>query len=247
MFFFKKSEIILDAFTSHAGVYEHFPVQQSTNLLPNWWRSLPKTLETVKYGIFHNQSTMKKCDGFLDLYKNSFMIPNFSDVIIQTYDDGRWDAIYSADNMPQMISHTREQYGPEFDNHIHIKVDTPWVFKESTGINFYFGDPFWNRIKTLNKYSVCSGVVNYKYQCNTSVNMLLPKQENRIEIAAGEPMAVIIPLTEKKVVVKTHLVDISEIEKMYQRHYVSSFMGKYKMQKKSFQSKEKKCPFGFGK
>jgi hypothetical protein len=247
MFFFKKSEIVLDAFTHHAGVYEHFPIQQSVNMMPNWWKQLPKTMTSEKYGIFYEQSTMKKCDGFLDLYKNSISIPNFSELIIQTYDYGEWKSLYSASNMPEIISHSRAQYGPEFDDQIHIKIDTPWVFIEKSGINFYFADPFWSRIKKLNMYSVCPGIVNYKYQINTSVNILLPKINSTVTLDAGDPLVTIIPITDKKVIVKNHLVDISEVQKIYDKHYISSFMGKYKNQKKYLQAKEKKCPFGFDK
>jgi hypothetical protein len=69
--------------------------------------------------------------------------------------------------------------------------------------------------------------------------------ERIIELRAGEPAAMIIPLTERTLKIKTHLVSPQELNNMNPKPI--TFNHHYQFVKKAMDKKEAKCPFGFGK
>ena len=84
MFWFKRKTITVDAFTNQAGVYEYFPINKSTKHLPDWWLSLPKLQNFEnEAGIPFELSTMKRCPGFVDLYKKSFTLSSYTELKIK--------------------------------------------------------------------------------------------------------------------------------------------------------------------
>jgi hypothetical protein len=55
----------------------------------------------------------------------------------------------------------------------------------------------------------------------------------------------LIPLSDKNIKIKTHVVTSAELSKLNSRPRV--FTNYYNKRKKILQSNHKKCPFGFGK
>lgn len=245
-FLFKRQKIVVDAFTSNAGVHRLYPIDKSTNKFPSWWKHFPAKIITISdHGVVYPQSTIKACPGVRDLYKNSFSIPMWSDLIVRTSSDGNWVYQYSDRTTPKIIQSHDEKQLPILNSYIHIKLESPWVFVEKSGINFYFTDSFYDKMDKWNEYKNIPAIVNYKYQNITNVNMFLPKVENTITINSGTPIATIIPLTEKEVVIKSHLVTIEEFDRLKTTNgYMGSFTNQYDKRKKILE-KQSKCPFGF--
>ena len=245
MIFFKKSVIHLDSFTTNSGIHDLFPIQSSNNFIPDWWKNIPKTYsEKDEYGIVTQHATMKSCVGFLDLYKTGFIIPNWSDVIFRTYPDGSWAYKQAAENLPQITSHNSNQYG-DLQNLIHAKIESPWIITEKTGVSFLFTDPKWNKLKNINDFVVLDGVVNFKYQHSTHINIFIQQKDNQINLNAGDPLVHLIPLSDKKVKIKNHLVDETEYTNIKNKSsYCSKFSKKY-MFNKNIKDSKQKCPFGF--
>jgi hypothetical protein len=249
MFFIKKKKIVVDAFTSNQSVHDFFPIQTAVNFIPDWWKQIPSTYEsTNKFGLKLKQPTLKRCDGFLHLYRKGFIIPLWSDLIIETKETGQWFYSWSDLNGNNIIDHEREQIGNSLPHMIHIKITSPWAIREKTGVEFHWTDPMWNKLEKLSKISVLPGVVNFKYQNTNHINCFLPAENNRYEISNGQPMAHCIPLSDSDVEIKTHMVSNEEFINMRlldtQRF---SFLNFYKNKVKIIDKKEKKCPFGFGK
>ena len=63
-------------------------------------------------------------------------------------------------------------------------------------------------------------------------------------LEAGQPLVMLVPLTDKEVIVKKHLIGKDEMIRKYVR--VTTFHNHYVKEKKIQQQKEKKCPFHFG-
>ena len=69
---------------------------------------------------------------------------------------------------------------------------------------------------------------NYKYQIGTNINIFFSNTKANIDIAAGQPMAHIIPLSESPIEIKTHVISDDEMRKkaiIYSSS--SSFVSKY--------------------
>lgn len=253
MFWFKRKQIVVDAFTNQAGVHQYFPYERSSRNLPEWWKSLPKTNTYHNNGIAHESSTMKRCVGFTELFKNSWTIPMFTDLKISIEDD-HWNCITAAglaDSRGHIIivdSHSRDQFGREFDAYCQFKILMPWLLKEKTGVNFTMIGAYWNQTKLLDQLYVAPGVLNFKYQSSTNVSFFTKTENKIITINAGQPLAYLIPMTDKDVVIKSHLVSENEYRNMLTTStYASKFVDRYKFNKRITDSQEKKCPFGFGK
>jgi hypothetical protein len=171
--FSKKTTITLDAFTTSEGMKMLNPIAPIREFYPKWLKELKPTGKTLhKEGgsiksLFPDDgaevefSTIKKCPSMKDLYNTGFIIPLWSDVVIRTTPRGIEDVFYSYKDSPAPNFHSKDQLGPAFNNFLHIKINTPWIIKEKTGANFYFGSPFWSNIDLIEDMFFTPGIINY--------------------------------------------------------------------------------------
>lgn len=239
MFLFKSKPIVVDAFTKNAGIYEYFQPASAMNFVPTWWKNLPKNIDVVRHGISIPHATMKQCDGFIEQYKNSFIVPLWADLAIETREDGYWSYVFSTEDTPNINEHQEHMTRDvdAFKHLIQLKLTTPWLFTEKDGVKFQLMEPFWNRIERTDTLHTAPGILNFKDQ-NAVVNVFLSQKQNQtIRMQSGDPLLQYVPLSDRKVVVKSHLVDDTEWKRIHDRKmYVSSFSGVYRKNKK-------RCPF----
>lgn len=235
--FFKRKKIVVDAFTQNVNAFDLFPVESSNKFLPGWWKNLPANyfIENSN-GISLKRTTLKSCVGFTNLYQNGFIIPLWSDLVIQT--QGNIYSYQFADNVSNIAFHGIEQIGSEFTNHVHIKIVSPWKFREKSGIKFLYLEPTWNEPADMFIQKTPPGLVEFKYQHTTNVNIFL-SNGRRYEWSAGKPLAHIIPMSDNEVEIKTHLVGEEEIVRAMNSGF--PFFNNGYIQSKKI--KENKCPF----
>lgn len=245
-FFFKRKKIVVDCFNTSKTTIEIAPIEKAVNFYPDWWKKIPDSFyEANNDGVKLQIPTIKRCVAFTDLYKNGFIMPLWTDMIIETVTNNYVWAF--ADERTIIQSHDSKQFGNQFPDFMHIKIRSPWKIREKTGIEFLWMEPIWNNIKGLNKFYVLPGVLNYKYQHATEVNMFIPNCENKIDMKTGNPLVHLVPLTEKDVELRHHLIDEKEIEDLYDAERRLHFINNYRKNVTIRKNKEKKCPFGFGK
>jgi len=228
--------ITLDAYTEHAGVYYQNPIVKSTQTYPEWWKSLKSHcgVATESSPIVTPMATIKVCEGLLDMYKNMFTIPLWTDIIIKYDEQGNFAWKSSADDT-KIGHHPPAQFEhEEFADLIHMKITVPWQLQEKSGVNFQLFNSDWNKPSDMFKFRIPGGVLNYKYQCGANCNIWLPKKVDAdISLYAGEPLINLLPLTERKVILKTHLVESKEMKEMANKFaYSSKFHGRYRIMKK---------------
>ena len=244
MIFFKRKEIVVDCFTNINTVHEFFPIQESSKFLPDWWKNTPKyRLTNNAYNLF-DQKTIKSCNGLIDTYKEGFMIPLWSDLLINVKD--KIVNCVFADQKSSIESHPLEQWKTYADpNQVgHVKIINPWKIKTKSNIKFFFTKPYWN-YKMLEDFSILSGTVSYKYQHSSHINMFINLEKDKnVIVGANSPIVHIMPLTENKVIFKNHLIDDKEFNSFSNKF---TFGNSYNFTKRLLDKKEKKCPFGFGK
>lgn len=239
--FFKKTELTVDCFTTNINAFELFPIQESKHFYPEWWKNLPKNEFTEnRNGLPIPISTMKRCEGFINLYQSGFIIPLWSDIIIQTHGMNNYSFEF-ADGVSTLSYHNSDQLGPQFVNYIHIKFESPWRIQEKTGVNFIFQQPSWNNPSDLINSHVLPGIIDFKYQFTSSINLFILKNK-RYQWAAGRPMAHVVPMSDKKIKLKMHLISEEEKSKMrVMNRSMPFFQSQYRKYK---EIKESQCPFG---
>lgn len=243
MFFFKKTEVVVDAFISerYAHAYDYAPIDYAEKFIPDWWKKLPKSELDFELMNRKNES-MKSCAGFIDHTNRGLIIPLWSDLMLRTdYPD-----LYSfqfSDGVSNCESHATKQRTGFQDERINVKLISPWLLKSEKGVSFTFLPTFWNNDVKMN-FDMSIGTTNFYYQNSTHMNLLVD-QNSKIYLPCGKPMLHILPLTERKVKLKRHLVTDAEWIRHNKRMISMSFTSAYFKLKKHREKMEgeSKCPF----
>jgi hypothetical protein len=65
IFIFKKPKLVIDCFTDRPGVFNFSKIDYAHKFYPEWWKQTPKSfIENI-----YEMSTIKKCRGIIDTYK----------------------------------------------------------------------------------------------------------------------------------------------------------------------------------
>ena len=255
MFLFKKKKIVLDCFTPDSFAHEYAPISRATDFYPEWWNNIDNTYTVNNSNI----STMKHCRGFIDLYKDSIIIPFWGKLKIDVSDNIKkqinWESNYDIyTKQPIQIHNELEYKGFTNNAYQHMKIISPWKCKTNKYIKFILTDPIYNRTD-LTEYTVLPGVVDFKYQTSTHINMMTEyKNVDRvIRFDPLTPMAILTPITEENIEIKTHLISSTEFENLALFRLIAPFdsLKKYSKTKLFLNEHENrnkpKCPFGFRK
>lgn len=232
MIFFKPKTVTLDCFTTNNSLAELFPISTMSEHIPSWWKSMKNEVPISSFPI--GMGTIKRCPGFTGLFKKGICIPAWSEY--RLYQDPIHGFSHIGPNsMADGNQHQETQYA--FENYQHFKLISPWLIKEKTGVNFAMVQASWHNNSPCDIH-VPTGMLEFKYQHSTHINLLAPKPENVKEysISAGQPLAYLIPMTEKNVNVKVHVVSNEEWSKL--RTYHHSFHSSYEITKKILKEKK---------
>jgi hypothetical protein len=241
-FFHRKKKVVVDCFTHLPPVYQYAPIVRASKTFPEWWKNLPSVgpLKMVN-GKFDIHNNMKKCYGFIELYKRGAVLENWADTHVRVSPE-TYDYYTTIGETPNV--HSPEEYKGGFQNYHHMKLMSPWHFKEKTGLHFLFMGTEWNNELP---YKVLPGVVEYKNVTGTHVNVMLPKYKDvyEFDFKLGQPLAHIIPLNDDvDVEFKCHLVTLLELNTKILRGSIS-FEGMRRLVQLDNRNEERKskCPF----
>lgn len=234
MIFFKKSTITVDCFVSNPAIAELFPLSPLKEHLPAWWKNTPNSTTISDCPV--NISTIKRCPGFKDLFKNGLCIPAWSEYLL--FQDPTHGFSHTAPNRAaDGLQHHADQMDGAFNDYQHYKLVSPWLLREKTGINFIMTQASWHDPSPC-KYHIPVGSLEFKYQHSTHINFVAPKTDTlkQFTIAAGQPIAYLLPITDKKIKLNIEVVSESEINKFKIYHH--SFYNSYELTKKILKEKK---------
>lgn len=248
MRFRKKEKIIeLHCYTDRADVYNYFPIQKANKFIPEWFKELPRP---DVYGIDDDfeliqESNLKECVGFTNYFSKGFILPLWSDLLLEISEKGnsRYKWAYS-DGISELETHDERSNGKHFldTEYQHLKLDSPWRFKCTENIQFLTVEPEWYFDK-LQSIHILSGVLDFQTNSATSVNMYVKRQQNhqKILLSSGLPIYHFVPLTEKKIDLKIHLVSKEKKQLIKQSNSRISFNRHFEKKRKILN--RTKCPF----
>jgi hypothetical protein len=159
---------VVDCFTSNPMAFKHASIDSANKFLPDWWRQLPKP----KDDGFAPGSNMKLCRGFIDHYKNSFIIPMWSDLDIEVGPKGSGEWRYQfADEASELITHEPEQWGGlrNPSDIFHAKIMSPWHLRSKDSTMFMQTAPTYNIPVQLRGMEIMPGTIEFKQQSATHV------------------------------------------------------------------------------
>ena len=237
MHFFRRSKIHLDCFTARRDVIEYSPVVNGIEVIPHWWKALPKNKIHPGNG-FSPSPTMKTCIGMYDYYANSIAIPLWSELAINILPDGTFRWQY-ADRVSTAESHPHTQYTGFLPNerYGHLKLTSGWLFHAKDNVNWLETEPIYGRNEITN-YSVAQGLLNFSKQLSVNIQLFFnTSRERTFTIPHGSPFF-LTPLSDKEVVVHRQLITQEKFDSLHQKGSPITFINKYRAQQKVI-----KCPY----
>jgi hypothetical protein len=238
----RKKPLVLNLYTDNAQAFEMAQWQRSATVKPEWWKKLPNPNEIPVDELNLLSTSMKGCAGFNRLYSNSFLVPMWSDVLLE-FDGTEGNAdnwkYQFADMRSSADVHTPDMRGDYLphDQWQHFKLKSPWIAHCDQDLEFLFTNAGYSQ-NDPSKFFVPNGVVNYRDQVGTDVNIMLKRDtgSKKVLIETSEIMAMLVPLTDRKVTLKHHLVTSEEVKRIGDMaNPKTSFVMSY--------YKAKKCPF----
>lgn len=243
MFLFKKKDIVLDCFTKNEGIIKTAPIVPAIKNTPEWWRDLPAYTEApdVNYPVH----TMKHCTGVVDYYAKSIALPLWSELQIEIDERNLYNWQFADMETVAHPHHANIQAPGFLSDYGHIKIISPWLFKTKEEISWVWSHPVYN-FPDSNDIVSMPAVVNYKWQRSTNLNVFVNlKQPKKITLKPGQTMALMTPMSDRKVKVVRHLVSKEEFEQLFTGNRVFTFYNTYNS-RKNLVEKFKECPFKKG-
>lgn len=245
MNFFKyfQKAIVVHCYTANPEVFNFAPIKPAASFIPDWWKQIPKSY--ARADSIAPLRTMKHCYGFTALFTKGFVIPMWSDLAVEIGPKGTSNYRYMyANAYSSALSQDIEQRGTAYPelNFQHLKLEAPWLIKCNDNIDFLQLGVVWNQ-EDPSEMTILPGVVNFKYQVASPVNVLWKRQNNTKNylLEFGAPLCHYVPLTDRRIKIQTHLVSPEELKRIRSVVTPLKFINKYNANKKM--QKQNGCPF----
>lgn len=212
MIFFKKSKIVLDCFLpeSFSYVKEYAPIQSASKFYPQWWKELE--IEHFDFDKMHAVTNMKSCQGFVNVFRHGFILPLWSDFSLKIDENGFYQYSYS-DMKSSLDAHPNEQAGQYYKDYYFFKIISPWLIDSNKKDLYVNVMPcIWNHTEPT-PYITPYGITNFNSNPGTNIFLLLKKEPQKIFIDYKTPMLHFIPITEKEIVLRHHVITDIEFNK----------------------------------
>jgi hypothetical protein len=229
MFFFVKKKIVVDCFVGYESIANLYGFKRAVKVAPEWWKSLPSRVEQFSLQGLRPAGTMKHCSGFVDLFRNAWVLHMWQDFRISinredvNHISGSNGVVKPLAGMPDIHINPPIVSNSAFENYHSIKINSPWFLREKKGVKFSWIPAIWDSIKRYDDLHVPPAVIEFKKNSASNVNIFVPKKIKTYDFAAGQPLVYLIPISENKVEFRNHAVDVQEINRMVTNHPFETF------------------------
>lgn len=223
MFWFcKPKPLNVYFYTSREPVFNFSRPQSGIKFIPTWMRQLPAPHfpDNISEKLVL-KTNIKSCPGVFELYKSSFVFQMWSDLNVEVYPDKNYRYQF-IDNQSEIKSHPNWQFaGSYFDaNHINIKLINPWHTKTDKNVKLLVLPPVWNNFghEDVLLPPGISRMHTSPLEFNLNLLIKVKPEKTVYEFLFGQPIAHVIPLTERPVKYHYELVSEQELVKMKSRN-----------------------------
>lgn len=230
---FREKDIVIDCFTFRSSVYKYARIDHARNFFPKWWKDLEDTTKK-RCPMGERRATAKTCHGIFNLFTRGFVVPMHIDTSIIVAEKGKlgW-RVSSKDSDLTIIQHPEGQRGDfatEANGCVHLKYSPPWFLTTSESIELAAFGATYNADDIFEPVYV-PGVppVMKDHPFNPAVNFFLRRgeTERQVDLIAGTAMYHMIPLTDRKIKMRHHLINRDRWYQMAEPYHVqlASFGG----------------------
>jgi hypothetical protein len=196
----------IEFFSFIPGVADACPIVHAKDARPKWMsharEDYKKTLDTNNARFNH----IYQCPGIFEMYKHGFIVPLWSDVIIQTDSAKKGFGWATA-----IIDHKEEEHRILIDRHDDevtkvipprpyslpyvIKINSPWNVVAPKGLKFLMLPISY---PDSHEFDNAIGILDPAVSCEINFQLWWNVKDGETVIKAGTPMVHLIPLTEEK-------------------------------------------------
>lgn len=239
-FFHKTPVTHLDCFTNLYHAYKFTPVVKASKAIPQWWRNTkPGETDFDFQNLEHptRNRNVRTCYGFIELYKRGAIVESWADFVLKNI-EGKCTAFYSAGS--QVSTQPLKERGNSFRDYTHLKLVSPWRFREKTGVHFHCSGAWWS-LEGKN-FIMVPGVTAFDFNNAAHVNLLVPKKAEAQQIRMGTPLLHLVPLNENRIEIKNHFIEGDELDREF--YALKSFYGWRTIKNLMNRNKKREaCPF----
>lgn len=227
-FFFKPKPLVVDCFVSEdmSHVYEYAPIQLASRFYPQWWRNSARGELDLAAGNL--QQSIKNCAGIQDHYAHGMIMPMWSELAIITNGQGGIVSQFSdqvSQNDYQGVD-LRSGFRPD---QINMKIISPWRFRSEASVYFNWLPVYWDQVERPS-WEVLPATVEFNTNHVTNINLLVDGTAGSTVIKHSQPLAHIVPLSERPLSIVNHLVSAAEYALLANRSRPLTFVNKYRTQ-----------------
>tara|TARA_B100000073_G_scaffold285894_1_gene247498 strand:+ start:608 stop:1363 length:756 start_codon:yes stop_codon:yes gene_type:complete len=203
----RDDDIILDCYTYNPYAYNFAKINYGRHYIPDWWKNTPK--------VIGERPTIKNCPAVVEYYLKGIVLPMWCEVEIIINPKGSEDLYVwkSAQKQFEIGQHNQLQFEAfTKDDGYNLKIISPWYIKCRENIHFTFTQPIWSQRDTMFDLILTPGLVSFKSQMNSNLNYFFQQKDTQqiINIQPLTPMAIMHPISDRKVKLKHHLLTSKE-------------------------------------
>ena len=196
--------------------------------MPTWTQSCPRS-SSHKDPL--STQTLTKCMGLHTYFQKGFVLPMWSDVSITIGPRGTSEYTYQyADQKSCIHAHSPDQMNNYYpaDEYQLLKFISPWCIVPSESVDCLYSQPQWNS-KEYEDLHVLGGVVDPFYMPEINVNAVIKRgdDEKNLLLKFGASLMHIMPITERKVILRNHLVSSEDYYNLKHTMYGQTFYSLY--------------------
>ena len=194
MFFKKKLEVFFNSTFERNQIEKN--IKRMPNNLPSYFKTIPTQLFNLQFQkMLPFQRTVKTCPGYVNLFKRSFLICNPIDTYIEFNDQGIVFQKNGGYDEQRATVHPDEhllRYVPnKHDYKFILKYHLPFSFKSD--VAYISMDPGYH----FTSHTTLPGIVPSNWFNEYNIFIPIRKEQTELYMREGEPLTIIVPLTEK--------------------------------------------------
>lgn len=237
MFWFcKPKKLEINFYTTNETIFNCARPKHASQYIPSWFKELPK--QVFKENTLIPTRTLRTCEGFRKLHASGFMFPLWSDLNLEI---GESHYRYQfADLNSAIHSHSAIQHitSPFVNNYINIKLINPWHIQTNIQTDLLFTAPVWNEFGYDDILVMPGSFSPHTIPIGANINLFVKRQKTPkiYQLLFGQPLVHVIPLTNKQIKLKYHLITKEELNKMQSKSAAWLMFGN------RFRRSLKECP-----
>ena len=211
---YSSNKIVLEFYTNQQYVMDQCQPMLAKNFIPEWWKSLPSSRSETN---LHTEgspvpiSSMKQCAAINDILREGVIVPSWCELHLSCDPYGVLDQRVFPEHTA-LLPHDEQDWNFHKPNYSHVKIGSPWLVKEETGVKWVWTTPDWHQKDPLAYWGV-PGIIEYKHQHAMLNNLMIPFK-GKVKINTGDPWLQLVPMSDKPIEVKCQLVSDEEMNRL---------------------------------